>query len=247
MSLVIPDVVSLLNYDGDFTESIGSHIVTNSGATINTTTKKLGSGSGDYDTVDDYTKLSNGGDLNLTEFSISSWLQPSSIGLRAAITYKGGLSLQNQDISYLFERNSDNKLRLIIGDGGSTLQVASSIGTITSTSDFTQVGVKIDGTNITFYIQGEPSGIITQTKIPQITAEDISIGGLFGDRPQSGLIDQHLIVGRDITDAEFAGIYNSGAGIGISSGIWIPNSFKRTRGISYMSENNTVNRLRRIN
>ena len=199
-----------------FTDGLGSAVDgTVSGATLDTTNEKLGTGCYDFDGTNDYVNLGTNSGLNLLNGgTVTMWVNTDNI------TDKRFAGKGSNGAWELLSETTDNKVKFRVNDG----TVKNVVGT-TALSDGTwyHVGAVYDKSagEIKIYINGTLEA--TTSSIGQIAT--ISTATYFGRNEggnyYDGKIDDTGIWNVALSGDQISALYNSGTGRTVNTaGVW---------------------------
>ncbi|KKR82378.1 MAG: hypothetical protein UU73_C0007G0018 [Candidatus Daviesbacteria bacterium GW2011_GWA1_41_61] len=164
----------------------------------------------------DYISVSNNSSLNPTNFTISTWIKPTTVSTDYIVSKQDYAS--NQTYGYSFYINSSSKLQLRLGNQLNQWRDAADTGASIGTGSWIYVSVSWDGTNASFY----QNGILTSTIAPNNSgamvnsSNTLNIGRWWttfdgGINYFNGQIDDVKIFNYALTATQVKDIYNSGA------------------------------------
>lgn len=214
---LINGVLSYYKFDSDTNDDVGSHNLTNNGATSSTSGKINGA----YDYVtNDYMDTSNSTDYEESSFTVSLWCKPSAFPDHMTVIgmfYRPGAALNLY--GWFLEWRSDGEFIFWEYNGGTSANLARTNPTkYTSTSTWYHVVLVQNGLgNNKIYVNGSLVHSDTGITMAYSTGNhDLKIGvkddnGL--TRYLSGSVDEVGYWNRVLTDPEITELYNSGSGL----------------------------------
>jgi hypothetical protein len=191
----------------------GNNGVLHNGAAF--ATGKVGQGFS-FDGVNDFVSAPHNTNLDITgDLTIDAWINPALItGDQRVIATKR--SLDDNDVTYAFFLKSTGVLSFTSRSGGGGFIDADSIATI-PLNQLTHVAVTIQGTTLTFYINGAVSRTLAYTVTRPSTTGAVTIGivdinvlpGL--SHPFKGVVDEVEIFNRALPAGEISQIFAAGS------------------------------------
>lgn len=169
-----------------------------------------------FDGLNDFVSAPHSAALDLTgDLTIDAWINPTLIaGDQREIATKR--SLDDNDVTYAFFLKPTGALSFTSRNNGGSFIDADSIATI-PLNQFTHVAVTIQGTTLTFYINGVASTTLAYSAVRPSTTDDVTIGivninvppGL--SHPFNGIVDEVEIFNRALSAMEIHDIFSAGS------------------------------------
>jgi len=191
------------------------------GATYNTTTKKLGSAAGEFDGADDKMTSTATGFDGLTAITVAAWVYADTKGDYEHIIAKGNIAnaIGEHSWGFIF-MTGDSTAKLIWRVSNGTSEPLIESDASFPTGQWVHIIGTWDGTTIKMYIDnvlqtatdsltGTMSDI-NDTTYPMRLGSSANVGQYF-----DGKLDEVAIWNREITAAERSQVFNSGTGIEI--------------------------------
>lgn len=228
---LIDDVIAIWHNNGDGLDSSGNdHTIVYTGGSFNTVDQKLGSACTDLDGIDDFGTVADADDLDgfTSGMSLSMWVKRDNIDAFTYLLTKW-ITSGNQR-SWWCTFNASNQIVFQVSSNGtetgSTVDIATTINSFTSTSDFYHlVFVWESGQRLKVYVDNVDESTTT-AGIPQSSVHTGTSDIIMGRHPTAsvvffpGLMDEVVLWNRDLSVAEVAELWNGGTGIEV--GVFTP-------------------------
>lgn len=169
-----------------------------------------------FDGLNDFVSAPHSATLDLTgDLTIDAWINPTLIaGDQRVIATKR--SLDDNDVTYAFFLKPTGVLSFTSRNNGGSFIDADTVATI-PLNQFTHVAVTIQGTTLTFYINGAVSTTLAYSTVRPSTTDDVTIGIVNINVPPNlshpfkGVIDEVEIFNRALAAEEINEIVTAGS------------------------------------
>ncbi len=160
---------------------------------------------GSFDGSDDYVSVTNTTSINLSgNFTISAWVNPTSVGSLNEVISKEGTSA-----GYYMWIDSNRKIRVGFNTGASEATSTNAI----SLSTWSHIVGTWDGTNLRIYINGALDKTTAGSSNPAATTNALSIGAYRdGTSRFTGKIDEARVYNRALSPDESSQLYTFAPG-----------------------------------
>ena len=215
---LIDNCVAYYKLDGDATDEVGSNNGTISGATSDTTNKKLGTGSYSFDGVNDSISTASM-PVSAYPFTVNAWVRVlSTVSVNGDPFNFSDNSTSNKYMRVQFRTSSSNTFRIVWRLGGAV--IASSDSTTTGFNDNSWhmlTFVATSDTDKKLYIDGNstPQCSLTTSSVFDSSSDKMTLGRLtasVSSNPFTGNVDEVGVWDVALSTTEISELWNSGSG-----------------------------------
>ena len=162
-----------------------------------------------FDGVNEYVDCGSKASLNLNAFSITVWVNPTSVSGYKTIVRKAGAS--SADTNYALDLDSGNtKVRFFVYDTSGNYHGVMATTKSVSLNKWTHIAATYDGTTFKVYINGtQDATTATWSGSIKTTTGSLKIGSSTSSNYFNGTIDEVKIWNRSLTQEEITKVYNN--------------------------------------